>query len=203
MILGSTQQTWPWQYQCVLFTTNNQSVFQVTLLTDRFSNSIPGFCLQLLGLPPLHIFAVEGLSTNTALRLAALYVQVFAHILTLLFLMVPLLFLSLRFPDMCLTLTLVNVPPPTECVIRPSPFAFFASSLTVCSSIRLKDVFETYGEMLNMWCYPTDIEEFEHACLMLLEFALGEDITPDIQDEVRASPAYPREKKWNSNTTLN
>jgi hypothetical protein len=49
----------------------------------------------------------------------------------------------------------------------------------------LKDVFETYGEMLNMWCYPTDIEEFEHACLMLLEYALGEDVTPDIQDEVR------------------
>jgi pimeloyl-ACP methyl ester carboxylesterase len=30
---------------------------------------------QLLGLPPVHIFAVEGLSTNTALRIAALYVS--------------------------------------------------------------------------------------------------------------------------------
>lgn len=86
------------------------------------------------------------------------------------------------FPDLCTSLTLVNVPPPTEYVAPP-----FFHHPRVDRSHRLKDVFETYGEMLNMWCYPTDIEEFEHACLMLLEFALGEDVTPDIQDEVRAS----------------
>jgi len=48
------------------------------------------YCLQYLHLSAVHVLAAETLSVNCALRFAAL------------------------FPDMVLSLTLVNVPPPTE-----------------------------------------------------------------------------------------
>ncbi|KAH8118544.1 alpha/beta-hydrolase [Phellopilus nigrolimitatus] len=98
------------------------------------------FALQALGLPPAHFFAVENLSVNAALRLAAI------------------------FPELCLSLTLINVPPPTE----------------------LEWVFETYGELLNLWCHPQDLDEYDHALLELSNYLLGKDSTPELQDDLIA-----------------
>ncbi|THH06798.1 hypothetical protein EW145_g3837 [Phellinidium pouzarii] len=109
------------------------------------------FAIQALGLPSAHFFAVENISVNAALRIAAL------------------------FPELCSSLTLINVPPPTE----------------------LEWVFEMYGELLNMWCHPQDLDEFDHALLELTNCLLGKvlplDSTPELQDELVAfwSLTYP------------
>ncbi|KAI5124806.1 hypothetical protein M0805_005438 [Coniferiporia weirii] len=105
------------------------------------------FAYQALGLQPAHFFAVENISVNAALRLAAL------------------------FPELCLSLTLINVPPPTE----------------------LEWAFDMYGELLNMWCHPQDLDEFDHALLEMTNYFLGKDSTPELQDELVAfwSLTYP------------
>ncbi|OCB85396.1 alpha/beta-hydrolase [Sanghuangporus baumii] len=105
------------------------------------------FALLALGLPPAHILAIENISVNTALRLAAL------------------------FPELCLSLTLVNVPPPTE----------------------LEWVFDTYGELLSLWCHPTDLDEYEHALLEMTTYFLGKDAASELKDELIAywSTQYP------------
>ncbi|KAL5527782.1 hypothetical protein ACEPAG_6583 [Sanghuangporus baumii] len=105
------------------------------------------FALLALGLPPAHLLAIENISVNTALRLAAL------------------------FPELCLSLTLVNVPPPTE----------------------LEWVFDTYGELLSLWCHPTDLDEYEHALLEMTTYFLGKDAAPELKDELIAywSTQYP------------
>ncbi|KAG0698846.1 Alpha/Beta hydrolase protein, partial [Suillus ampliporus] len=72
---------------------------------------------QALLLPPAHILAFEGISVNAALRLAALW------------------------PEQVLSLTLCDVPPPTE----------------------LQWVFHAYDELLQLWCYAPDLDSFEHA----------------------------------------
>ncbi|EJD01480.1 alpha/beta-hydrolase [Fomitiporia mediterranea MF3/22] len=103
--------------------------------------------LMALGLPPAHILAIENISVNAALRLAAL------------------------FPELCQSLTLVNVPPPTE----------------------LEWVFETYGELLSLWCHPQDLDEYEHALLEMTTYFLEKDPSADLKDELIAywTSQYP------------
>ncbi|PAV21086.1 alpha beta-hydrolase [Pyrrhoderma noxium] len=105
------------------------------------------FALTALCIAPAHVFAIENLSVHAALRLAAL------------------------FPETCLSLTLVNVPPPTE----------------------LEWVFDFYGETLNMWCHPQDLDEFDHALVQITTCFLEKDCTPELRDELIAhwSTLYP------------
>ncbi|KIK65733.1 hypothetical protein GYMLUDRAFT_70812 [Collybiopsis luxurians FD-317 M1] len=95
-------------------------------------------CIQILQLPACHIFACEVLSVNSALRLAIL------------------------FPELCLSLTLVNVPPPTE----------------------MKWVFNGYDEVVQNWCYSEDLESLEHVGMELTRFLVGAECDPDLRDDL-------------------
>lgn len=93
-------------------------------------------CFQRLHLPPSHILALEAISVNCALRFAVL------------------------FPEMCLSLTLVNVPSPTE-----SPRS-------------------TLEELIHSCSFAPDLESFEHAAQAHIRFLFGEDCESDMQDEL-------------------
>ncbi|KAH8107665.1 alpha/beta-hydrolase [Cristinia sonorae] len=90
-----------------------------------------------LGLPPAHIFASEILS-YTACRFASL------------------------FPDLCLSLTLCNIPAQSE----------------------MKAVFDAYDELCQLWGYAEDLETFEHANKLLLSYCASPTSHVDIQDEI-------------------
>ncbi|KAJ3935639.1 MAG: Alpha/Beta hydrolase protein [Lentinula lateritia] len=95
-------------------------------------------CCQELHLPPCHIFACETLAVNSALRFAIL------------------------FPELCLSLTLCNVPAPTE----------------------MKWVFNAYDEMMQTWCYTEDLESLEHVSMELTRFIVGSECDPDLRDDL-------------------
>ncbi|KAH0839594.1 alpha/beta-hydrolase [Lanmaoa asiatica] len=96
--------------------------------------------IQALFLPPAHFLAFECLSVNSALRLTALW------------------------PELVLSLSLCNVPPPTE----------------------LKWVFNTYDELLQLWCHAPDLDSFEHAGSEVVTFMTGETDNIDLQDDLIA-----------------
>jgi pimeloyl-ACP methyl ester carboxylesterase len=96
--------------------------------------------IQALFLPPAHFLAFECISVNSVLRLAALW------------------------PELVLSLTLCNVPPPTE----------------------LQWVFNAYDELLQLWCYAPDLDSFEHAGSEIVSFMTGEIDNADLQDNLIA-----------------
>ncbi|THU83934.1 alpha/beta-hydrolase [Dendrothele bispora CBS 962.96] len=98
------------------------------------------FCHMSLELPPCHVLACESISVNCALRFAIL------------------------FPDMCLSLTLINVPAPTE----------------------LGWVFTALDEVTQALCYAEDLESFEHAAMEAVRFTVGSDCDTDLQDDLIA-----------------
>ena len=55
------------------------------------------------------------------------------------------------FPELVASLTLINVPPPLE----------------------LGWVYHFYDELLPLWCYAADLNEFEHATMELSSAMLG------------------------------
>lgn len=95
---------------------------------------------QALLLPPSHILAFEGISVNAALRLTTLW------------------------PEQVLSLTLCDVPPPTE----------------------LQWVFHAYDELLQLWCHAPDLDSFEHAGNEVVTFMTGESDNLDLQDDLIA-----------------
>ncbi|KZP13057.1 alpha/beta-hydrolase [Athelia psychrophila] len=96
------------------------------------------FAHQALHLPACHIFAVETLSVTCALRFAIL------------------------FPDLCLSLTLCNVPPPTD----------------------LGWVYNSYEELLLLWSFAEDLESFELAGTEAATLVLGNNYDPEILDQL-------------------
>ncbi|KAJ7067934.1 alpha/beta-hydrolase [Mycena amicta] len=98
------------------------------------------FCARALALPPMHILAFEGISTNAALRFAAL------------------------FPEMCLSLALCNVPPPTE----------------------LMWIYSAYSELVQTWCFAEDLESYEHVANEAVTFTLGPNTSASLRDELIA-----------------
>lgn len=73
------------------------------------------------------------------------------------------------FPELVLSLTLVNVPPPTElvlCTAHPDSFSD--------QYIRLEWVFNNFEELLSFWCHPQDLDELDHALLGLTKHLLGQ-----------------------------
>ncbi|KAH7916146.1 alpha/beta-hydrolase [Hygrophoropsis aurantiaca] len=98
------------------------------------------FACQTLLLPPCHILAFECVSVNAALRLTALW------------------------PELVLSLTLCDVPPPTE----------------------LKWVFNAYDELLQLWCYAQDLDSFEHAGNEVVNFMTQGYDDLDLKDELIA-----------------
>ena len=42
-------------------------------------------------------------------------------------------------------------------------------------------MFETYGELLNLWCHPQDLDEFDHALLEVTNYFLG-NVRPQVSD---------------------
>ncbi|KAG6331258.1 hypothetical protein ID866_7833 [Astraeus odoratus] len=93
-----------------------------------------------LFLPPSHFIAFECISVNAVLRLTTLW------------------------PELVLSLTLCNVPPPTE----------------------LKRVFNAYDEIFRLWCYAPDLDSFEHGANELVTFMTGETASSDLNDELIA-----------------
>jgi hypothetical protein len=73
-----------------------------------------------------------------------------------------------RFPELCSSLSLHNISPPTEFVSPPSP-----SPLAPDPSTRLKWVFSAYDEIMQAFGYASDLEAFEHACGEALRFLVG------------------------------
>lgn len=53
--------------------------------------------------------------------------------------------------------------------INPALLPFYLANIYG----RLEWVFETYGELLNLWCHPQDLDEFDHALLELTNYFLG------------------------------
>ncbi|KAH8830550.1 Alpha/Beta hydrolase protein [Flagelloscypha sp. PMI_526] len=96
------------------------------------------FCIRALELPPAHILAMEAISVNAALRLVALW------------------------PETCVTLTLSNIPSPTE----------------------LKTSYTAIDELMTSWCFANDIESFEHAAIEAIGAIIGKNIDPDLQDDL-------------------
>lgn len=96
--------------------------------------------IQILCIPPSHFLAFECVSVNAVLRLTALW------------------------PELVLSLTLCNVPPPTE----------------------LKWVFNAYDELLQLWCWASDLDTFEHAGSEVVRFMTGEMSTTELQDDLIA-----------------
>lgn len=96
--------------------------------------------MQAMFLPACHFLAFECIAVNAVLRLTALW------------------------PELVLSLTLCNVPPPTE----------------------LKWVFNAYDELLQLWCYAADLDAFEHAASEVVTFMTGETSNTDLQDALIA-----------------
>ncbi|KIL00458.1 hypothetical protein PAXRUDRAFT_129813 [Paxillus rubicundulus Ve08.2h10] len=96
--------------------------------------------MQTLLLPASHFLAFECMAVNCVLRLAAVW------------------------PEFVLSLTLCNVPPPTE----------------------LKWVFNAYDELLQLWCYAADLDSFEYAGNEVVTFMTGETDNTDLQDDLIA-----------------
>ncbi|KAH9950101.1 Alpha/Beta hydrolase protein [Amylocystis lapponica] len=97
------------------------------------------FAFHYLNLPPAHIFAPE-IYGYAALRLASL------------------------FPELCLSVTVVNIPGQTE----------------------IQRVFDSFDNLVQLWCYAEDLLSFEHACKELLDYFVGTDAHPDLIDEIVA-----------------
>ncbi|KAF8204828.1 Alpha/Beta hydrolase protein [Pholiota molesta] len=85
-----------------------------------------------------HIFSSEGTSIYCALRFAVL------------------------FPELCLSLTLVNVPAPAE----------------------LKWIYKNIDELIHAACFAGDMTRFEKSAFECLEFLFGPDSDPDLIDEL-------------------
>ncbi|KDR83489.1 hypothetical protein GALMADRAFT_235659 [Galerina marginata CBS 339.88] len=85
------------------------------------------FCFQKLHLPPSHILGLEGTSIYCALRFAVL------------------------FPELCLSLTLVNVPAPVE----------------------VKWIYKNVDELIHAACFAEDLDLFEQAAFECIEFLFG------------------------------
>lgn len=96
--------------------------------------------MQALFLPACHFLAFECISVNAVLRLTVLW------------------------PELVLSLTLCNVPPPTE----------------------LKWVFNAYDELLQLWCYACDLDAFELGASEVVTFMTGETSNTDLQDDLIA-----------------
>ncbi|TFY60274.1 hypothetical protein EVG20_g7478 [Dentipellis fragilis] len=96
------------------------------------------FACMTLWLPPAHIWASESFATNTALRFAML------------------------FPEMCLSITMLTVPTPTE----------------------LKIYFAPFDDILNRWVYSEDLDTIEHTLNEICTFLLGLDVHPDLLDDL-------------------
>lgn len=118
-----------------------KSLSRPTGLHDAYVEAADlAFAHQILHLPPAHVFAVGSQSVPIALRFAAL------------------------FPEMCLSLTLCAVPPPTE----------------------LKHVFTALEEMFQSWCHAEDLESLEHAGMEIVRYVTGSDADLDLADELIA-----------------
>ncbi|KAF8165103.1 alpha/beta-hydrolase [Crassisporium funariophilum] len=96
------------------------------------------FCFQKLHLPPCHILALEGISIGCALRFAVL------------------------FPELCLSLTLINVPSPMES----------------------REKSTTLDDLTRSSSFAQDLESFEHAVQEFVEYFFGPECEPDLQDEL-------------------
>ncbi|KAF8914148.1 alpha/beta-hydrolase [Gymnopilus junonius] len=96
------------------------------------------FCFQILHLPPSHILALEGTSVYCALRFAVL------------------------FPELCLSLTLVNVPAPSE----------------------LKWIYQNIDELVHAACFSDDLEPFQQATFECIEFLFGPNSDADLVDDL-------------------
>ncbi|KAF5357664.1 hypothetical protein D9758_007460 [Tetrapyrgos nigripes] len=119
------------------------------------------FCHQALQLPPSHILACEGISVNCALRFAILYACCLSCMESS---ELDAVLRRFRFPEMCLSLTLINVPAPTE----------------------MAWVFTALDEATQACCYAEDLESFEHAAMEAVRFTVGPDCEADLQDELIA-----------------
>lgn len=98
-------------------------------------------CHQILQLPPCHILAFEATSINCALRLALL------------------------FPEICLSLTLCNVPVPGD----------------------LRFGYNGLDKSMEDWCWAEDLECLESAVTDVISILFGAHCDPDLKDEIAAS----------------
>lgn len=74
----------------------------------------------------------------------------------------------IRFPEMCLSLTLVNVPPPTEWVIITKQSSYILHDIH-----RLRSTFNAFDGILKDWCYTTDLDAFFHVGKESVHFIAG------------------------------
>lgn len=70
---------------------------------------------------------------------------------------------------MCLSLTLCNIPPPTECDLYN--YSRRSSSLTVYA--RLQWAHTAQDDLLQTWYNAEDLEAFEHVAKEAVEYLVG------------------------------
>lgn len=73
-----------------------------------------------------------------------------------------------RFPDMILSLIMVNIPPPTESVTN----SIFSNNIDACYP-RLHWVKLAYDELLDDWCSAMDCQSFQRAGCDAVPFLFG------------------------------
>ncbi|KAF8631234.1 hypothetical protein AX15_002563 [Amanita polypyramis BW_CC] len=98
------------------------------------------FCHHTLRLSSCHILALESVAVNCALRFALL------------------------FPEKCQSLTLCNIPSPTDA----------------------KWVDAAYHEIRRNWCFAEDLETLEQAQVEAIKLIIGNECNADLQDELIA-----------------
>ncbi|KAF9649317.1 alpha/beta-hydrolase [Thelephora ganbajun] len=116
-------------------------------------------CFQYLHLPPVHLVGIETVSVSCAQRFAIL------------------------FPDMVLSLTLINVPPPTE----------------------LKTNLYMLDELIQLYSYAEDLDTYEHAAKELSTFFAGPGCEGDLLDDLIGfwEQSYPPSRRSLTMQNLN
>ena len=121
---------------------------------------------QYLHLPSVHLVGIETVSVNCAQRFAILY----AFHLTPFRQFHRLNPIPARFPEMVLSLTLINVPPPTEYESRAHAPRTGLINFLFC---RLKTTLCMLDELIQLYGYAEDLDTCEHAAKELSAFLAG------------------------------
>lgn len=77
---------------------------------------------------------------------------------------------SFRFPHMVLSLTMLSVPSPTECVLMSGGMLL---SHTLKSPNRLEAYFHTCDELLHMWAHAEDLDTLEFTLMQVITYIAG------------------------------
>ncbi|KAG2013395.1 hypothetical protein CC2G_010312 [Coprinopsis cinerea AmutBmut pab1-1] len=105
-----------------------------------------------------------------------------------------------RFPEMCRSLALCNIPSPIEWVVHTKrPHSRLIIDISLLAFYRQRWSYSALEELVRSWSFAEDLEGLEHAGTEALAFLLGPNSDPDLQDEIFAhwqKTAPPMRRPW-------